>query len=226
MKVTANIATYPPRMEQLKKMLPTIIEQFDEVRICLNQYNAAPTFLQHPKIKVVIPPINLTDNGKFMFLEICDKDELYCTLDDDILYPDNYRVTLERNHYIYPDKVLTFHGRVLKGIYENYYKAPHKVYRVFGNVQYDFKVDVGGTGVMAFKPFPEAEQITRNPNKRMTDILMGIKCAKIKKDIICLSHKMGWFKPIKSDVSIMDSSVNADYFHSLLCKKIYELNYK
>jgi hypothetical protein len=79
---------------------------------------------------------------------------------------------------------------------------------------------------MAFKPFPEAEQITRSPNKRMTDILMGVKCAKIKKDIICLSHKMGWFKPIESDVSIMESSVNADYFHSFLCKKIYELNYK
>lgn len=224
MKVTANIATYPARMEQLKKMLPTIINQFDEIRICLNQYNAAPLFLKHDKIKVVIPTENYTDNGKFVFLQIANPNELYCTLDDDILYPSDYRETLERAIKIYPDSVLTFHGRVLKGKFDKYYKAPHKVYRCLGSVKYDFTVDVCGTGVSAFIPFEGAEFVADSQIKKMSDVIFSLHCAHQKKRIICLAHNIGWFKPIEVEQSIYDDESPNDFRQAILCQKIYDLN--
>jgi hypothetical protein len=224
MKVTANIATYPLRMESLKKMIPTIIDQFDEINICLNQYNAAPDFLQHEKINVVIPKDNLTDNGKFLFLVKADPEELYCTLDDDILYPSDYRKTLERNHRLYPDHVLTFHGRVLQGKFNRYYKAPHKVYRVLGDVKYDFRVDICGTGVSAFKPFDGAADVAINKLQKMSDIIFSLHCAFNKKPIICLNHKMGWVKHIDNDITIYDQESKNDFRQAILCQKIYDLN--
>ena len=223
MKVTANIATYPKRHDQLKKMLPSILEQFDEIRICLNQYDQAPQFLKHEKIKVVIPPIDLKDNGKFMFIEIADKDELYCTLDDDFIYPSDYRRRLELEHKNYPDHVLTFHGRKLKGKYKNYYKAPHQTFRCLGNVNENAEIDVCGTGVSAFIPFEGSGEIARSALLKMSDVLFSLHCAFKNKPIICLSHKMGWIKPIDSDVSIYKDESTFDFRQAALCKKIYEL---
>lgn len=226
MKVTANIATYPARHEQLKKMLPTILEQFDEIRICLNGYDQAPLFLKHEKIMVAIPPVDLKDNGKFMFIEKADKDELYCTLDDDMLYPKDYRATLEDAHKYYPKDVLTFHGRILKGKFKNYYKAKHQVFRCFGNVNHDFVIDVCGTGVTAFVPFDGCIDVAYSPLKKMSDILFSLHCAFKKKKIICLKHKMGWLKNIDSDVSIYADQVEGDMQQAVLCKKIYELKHE
>src|SRR6056297_1025925 len=223
MKVTANIATYPARIDSLKRMIDTVIDQFDQINVCLNQYSVAPDFLKHDKINVVIPKDNLTDNGKFLFLLHADPEELYCTLDDDFLYPSNYRKTLERNHKIYPDHVLTFHGRLLKGKFKNYYKAPHKVYRILGDVRYDFPVDVCGTGVTAFKPFEGAQDVAVNSFKKMSDIIFSLHCAFKDKPIICLSHKQGWVKHINNDQTIFNESVQNDYRQAILCQKIYEL---
>lgn len=200
------------------------MEQFDEIRICLNGYDQAPLFLKHDKIKVVIPTENYTDNGKFMFLHLAEPDELYCTLDDDILYPADYRQTLEEAIKIYPDSVLTFHGRILKGKFEKYYKAPHKVYRCFGNVKYDFKVDVCGTGVSAFIPFEGAESVTTSKLKKMSDVIFSLHCAFKQKKIICLKHDIGWLKNIDNDQSIFEEMSDNDFRQAILCQKIFDLN--
>ena len=225
MKVTANIATYPKRHEQLKKMLPTILDQFDEIRVCLNEYDQAPQFLKHDKITVAIPPVNLTDNGKFMFIEIADKDELYCTLDDDILYPKNYRKTLEEAHKRYPEAILTFHGRKLNGKFKKYYKAGHTAYRCLGRVTQDVSIDVAGTGVSAFVPFKGCEDIALFKQQKMSDIVFSLQAAYQKKEIICLRHKQGWIKNIESDVSIYQDEVKSDVRQAYFCNLIYEIKY-
>ena len=223
MKVTANIATYPARYKQLQKMLPTILEQFDEIRVCLNDYDQAPQFLKHDKIIVAIPPVNLTDNGKFMFIEIADKDELYCTLDDDILYPKNYRRTLEEAHKCYPEAILTFHGRKLKGKFKTYYKAGHTAYRCLGTVHKDSKIDIAGTGVTAFVPFEGCSQIALFKEQKMSDIVFSLQAAYQKKEIICLRHKQGWIKAIPSNVSIFKDEFKNDVRQAYFSALIYQI---
>lgn len=223
MKVSANIATYPARYKQLQKMLPTILEQFDEIRVCLNDYDEAPQFLKHEKITVAIPPVNLTDNGKFMFIEIADKDELYCTLDDDILYPKDYRKVLENAHKCYPEAILTFHGRKLGGKFKNYYKAAHQGYRCLGAVTKDVRIDIAGSGVSAFIPFKGCEQIAIFKEQKMSDIVFSLQAAYQKKEIICLRHKQGWIKAIPSNVSIHQDEFRNDVRQAYFCALIYEI---
>lgn len=225
-KITANIATFPKRQNQLKKMLPSIIEQFDKIRICLNGYNEAPQFLKHDKIEVFIPKRDLKDNGKFSFVTMAEKDEIYCTLDDDINYPKDYAKTIIESLEKYPDSVVTFHGRILSGKHKEYYKAPHKTFRCFGEVKKDTKIDVAGTGVSAFKVFEGLEDIAHSSYVKMSDILFSLNCSFKGKKIMCIKHKAGWIKHIESNVGIYEDMKDNDYVQSVLCSKIFELNVK
>jgi hypothetical protein len=224
MKITANIATYPPRQEQLKKMLPTILEQFDEVRICLNQYEAIPQFLNHPKIKPLIPTTNLTDNGKFAFVALAEKDEIYCTLDDDILYPSDYTKVIKDRLERYPNHVITFHGRKLKGKFKNYYTAGHDTYRCLSPVLKDTIIDVCGSGVSAFVPFDGIINVAKSSHQRMSDVVFSLHCAFMKVPIIVCAHRGNWIKHIESDVSIYEEEKDSDFPQAILSAKIYELN--
>lgn len=222
--ITANIATFPKRHEQLKKMLPTILDQFDKIRICLNDYDQAPLFLKHDKIEVFIPAKDLKDNGKFSFVTMAEKDEIYCTLDDDLLYPDNYVDVIKESLEKYPNDVITFHGRILSGKQKKYYKAPHKSFRCLGKVKKDTQIDVAGTGVTAFKIFDGLEDIAHSSYVKMSDILFSLNCSFQGKNITCIKHDAGWIKHIDSDVSIYDDMKDNDYVQSVLCGKIFELN--
>ena len=110
MKITANIATMPCRQNQLSLMISSIIDQVDEVRVCLNDFEDMPEWLQNmDKVYLTIPIKNYTDNGKFLNLpgtgSVSDilaannprKPEYYFTMDDDIVYPPDYvEKTIER----------------------------------------------------------------------------------------------------------------------------------
>lgn len=224
MKITANIATFPKRHGQLKKMIPSILNQFDEIRICLNGYEKAPLFLKHEKITVSIPPKDLKDNGKFVFIEMAEENEIYCTLDDDFIYPENYTKVIKEAMQNYPDSVITFHGRILSGKHKAYYKAPHKAFRCLGEVNKDVKIDVAGTGVSAFIPFDGLIDIPYSSYTKMSDILFSLNCSFQKKDIMCINHRAGWLKHIESDVAIYEDMKDADYIQSVLCARIFELN--
>jgi len=226
MKITANIATYPPRQESLKKMLPSILEQFDEVRICLNNYESIPQFLNHPKIKPLIPVKNLTDNGKFAFVGIAEVDEIYCTLDDDLIYPKDYVEVIKASMEKYPDHVITFHGRELTGIYKTYYKAPHLAYACLSVVNKDKLIDVCGTGVTAFVPFNGVIQVATSSYQMMSDIVFSLHCAFEKKPIMVIAHKGSWIKHIHNKETISRNQREGDFAQAVLCAKIFNLKTK
>ena len=48
------MATFPPRREGLKAILPHILSQLDELVLYLNEYNDVPDFLDDHRIRVVL----------------------------------------------------------------------------------------------------------------------------------------------------------------------------
>ena len=57
-------------------MLKSIEGQFDKVRVCLNDFDTVPTWLSEIKnLVAVIPPHDLTDNGKYLGLETLTQSE-------------------------------------------------------------------------------------------------------------------------------------------------------
>ena len=89
MRITANIATHPPRKKLLLATVNSLLDQVDQINICLNKYDEIPGWMNsEPKINAVIPKKDLKAGGKWSFLS--EEEGIYLTCDDDIIYPSNY----------------------------------------------------------------------------------------------------------------------------------------
>jgi hypothetical protein len=195
--VTANIATYPAREETLKKMLASIEGQFDRVRICLNGYSNVPKWLAAiPHVHAEIPPADVADNGKFMWLDHVTEAEHYFMLDDDLIYPSDYVATTLAALRKYP--VVTYHGRNLNPKARTYYGSNHEVFRCTHGVIGDHMVHVGGTGVMAIDT--EAfcpKNLVHHPNLCMADLVMAEAAAMADVPIRVVEHNGQWIQLVQ-----------------------------
>jgi len=89
--VFVGLASIPSREESLRQVVEALLPQVSEMGVYLNNYEAVPAFLKHPKIRVARSQKygDVRDNGKFFFLDKT-KATFYATVDDDIAYPENY----------------------------------------------------------------------------------------------------------------------------------------
>ena len=234
MKITANIATYPPRKESLKRMLESIAGQFDEVRVCFNEYknqdeiyNFGHWFTDTYATSFVIcwPVENLTDNGKFYGLDRITEPEYYFTLDDDLIYPPDYvEKTLEALK-VY-GCIVSHHGRRLLGTGLNYYKG-HKAFRCLDEIKEAERIDVPGTGVMAFDTrYFHPKGLAHDPRQRMSDLIFAEAAAKAGKQIGVLPHPLGWIKHINNKETIYETETrNGIQVQNGIADEIYKMNY-
>lgn len=236
MIITANIATYPPRMNGLKQMISSIYDQVDVIRICFNEMTRddVPKFIKdlenrYPdndgKIYFYFPKENLTDNGKFSFLEE-GREEYYFTMDDDLVYPHDYVEKTIENIIKY-GTIITYHGRILLGKGLDYY-FHHEVFRCLADQYVDKRIDVAGTGVCAFDTrYFNPVGLDINDNKKMSDVIFSLEASKSNKKIGCIKHKQGWIKSIDNQETIFRSeSRKGTPIQDSLSDEIYTLNYE
>jgi len=233
MKVTANIATYPPRKESLKRMLKSIEGQFDEVRVCFNDWPVKHIgegfhdldFESPIKITACIASSNHTDNGKFIFLDTVEHPEKYCTLDDDLIYPPDYRKRLEAaiDHY---KCIISFHGRQLLGTGLNYY-TDHKIFHCIHGVIHDEIVDVVGTGVTGFDTrYFHPKGLANSPDQRMSDLVFSLEAAKQNKQMGVISHAPNWIGHIDNKESIFFTEASKGTpRQNQIANEIFQLRY-
>lgn len=93
--IFAGMASIPEREAQLKKTITGIIPYVDQLFLFLNDYVQVPSWLsRYEKITPFLSRqenTNMGDAGKFFGLnKISGDDFYYFTLDDDMLYPQNY----------------------------------------------------------------------------------------------------------------------------------------
>lgn len=228
MKVTANIATYPPRKESLKKMLKSIEGQFDEVRVFMNGYTEKEMqeFSDAHNITGIInvKGIDRADNGKFCSLDLrVDEPEYYFTLDDDLIYPADY---VEKTIAAIKEFgcIITHHGRQLLGEGRHYYKG-HRAFKCLDHVQDNEIVDVPGTGVTAFDTrYFHPKGLVDSPDLRMSDLVFGLEAAKQNKQIGIVSHAQGWIKHINNRETIYETEIrNGIKRQNEIADEIYRL---
>lgn len=236
MKVTANIATYPPRFKTLQRVVESLINQVDVVRVYCNEVQHLDTVKSFFNSKgydwrlLLIngcdQDYNLTDNGKFYPLESMVKEpEIYLTCDDDLIYPPDYvkRMLEAINHY---NCIVSFHGRQLLGTGIDYYTG-HKSFHCLHGVIHDEIVDVVGTGVTGFDTrYFHPKGLAFSPDQKMSDLIFSLEAAKQDKQMGVISHAPNWIKHIDNKETIhATESVKGTPRQNQIANEIFELKY-
>lgn len=218
MKRTVNIATMPSRLNQLKQTIESLEAQFDEVRIYLNGFDKIPTWL---KAYTIASGDDLTDNGKFYFLQFA-QDEYYFTCDDDIIYPPTYADDMVQK-IDELGTIVTHHGRILQAEDVSYYRG-HEFFHCANDQTEQKIIDVPGTGVTAFDTrYFKPTELYKSPFKCMSDIVFGLEAKKKGKKVTVLPHACGYIRPLPVEDSIYAKHRNNELVQINLANQIYDL---
>lgn len=225
MKKTANLATYPPRLDSLRRVISSIYDQFDEIRIYFNEYEKFPIIDDADDKIINCRGKNLTDNGKFFALDFIKDNEFYFTIDDDLIYPPDYVTTTIENIRRFGG-IISYHGRKLLKKDVSYYKG-HKGYHCLNAVKGNVKVDVCGTGVTAFDTrYFHPDLLAIHPKQLMSDLIFSLEAAKQGKRIGVMKHDAGWIKCISHKETIFNTESVKDQADQIeIANQIFDLNY-
>lgn len=210
LKIVVGMATCKGRERHVKKACESLKHQVDVIHVYDNEKES----------------VNLTDNGKFYFLQNYTEPIYYFTCDDDIFYPPTYIQDTIKLIDEY-ESIITYHGRILLGAGLNYYKG-HMTFRCLGKVNKHVLIHVPGTGVTGFRTdFFNPTEIWSDSRQKMTDLLCGIEAVKQGVQIVCAKHEVGYFRDLNAPIStsIYHEQVKNCGVQNSIADEIYTLKY-
>lgn len=152
-RITASMATFPPRLATLDRVVARIVPQVDLFRIHLNNFESVPGFLRHEKIRVTRSQEHgdLRDNGKFLNMHEVP-DGFHLTVDDDIAYPRNYARYMVAKVLQYDRRaVVGVHAAILQPGFGRYHDGvSRRTWSFRQELGEDVPVHVLGTGTVAY----------------------------------------------------------------------------
>lgn len=137
----------------------------------------------------------------------------YCfTIDDDLIYPENYVDYMISKIEEYDRKaVITLHGKIiLNQPISSFYGGEFLKFRCLDKVSKDIPVHIPGTGVMAWHSDTIQFNMDDFPEKNMADIWAGIKCEKEGVQRVCVKHDAGWLQHISNDTDLYRQNRSRD----------------
>lgn len=152
--VIVGISSIPERRHSLFKTLLSLAQQSkkpDIVYVCLNRYGCIPEEFKNIKLNIKAHISDLESVGKFYIdSEYENKDCYRFTVDDDILYPDDYidkmiRHIEGRNR----TSLIGVHGIVMKENSKSFY-GDRIIFPFQDYMPIDYYVHIIGTGTMAW----------------------------------------------------------------------------
>jgi hypothetical protein len=190
-------------------MIRSIVDQVDELHVVEN------------------PPENNSGSaGRFRY---CPKTEdvYYFTCDDDLVYPPTYvQDTIQKLQQYGEDKtVIAWHGKKLKKHPIKQYSRDVENHNCLDRVLLDVRVDIAGTGVMAFSTktlriFPEQFK-----DKNNDDVEASILIARAGLQVIVPAHDAGYFKYLDPDPATTIWNQDALQGHRLQVETVNAFKY-
>ncbi|MGE8279987.1 MAG: FkbM family methyltransferase [Stenotrophomonas sp.] len=193
--ISVCVASFPPREQQLKQVVASLIDQVDRIFVYLNDYVSVPDYLKHPRIEVRVGGEDLRDNGKFAF-----STELpagYCfTVDDDIVYPPDYVQAMIRKVEIYGRlAAVGLHGTIFAKPFVSYFEG-RKLFHFKQSLDRDELVDQLGTGTLCFHTSLWNPSHLDFSSKGMVDAWIAVAAVKAGIPLVAVSRKRNWLMPI------------------------------
>ena len=213
-KIIYNIASYK-RGDTLINTINSIYNQCDIINLTLNDYDEIPVELFDKKINHFI-----SDNDRgdaYKYYKLMDSDGYFFTIDDDLIYPENYTEYMVDKVNQYSKKsIITQHSRSFNSFPIKNFYGRNSLVNHFKQLQTnDIKVQFGGTGVMCFHTdlFKVPIEYFDRPN--MADVWIG------DIDIICVKHNGGFVKQQDFDTSIYNLDSKNDTIQTNLVNDCY-----
>lgn len=210
MRIIVGIATQESREQHLPKVVKSLINQCDEIRIYNNSKN----------------PFDYSSHAKFYSLQHFKEPVYFFSCDDDLIYPVDYiekMIEAIEKHKC----IVTAHGRILIEGQKSYYHGKHLCFRHNFDVPDDIVLDTAGTGVTAFRTdYFNPTDIYQYPVKNCSDLAFSLQAAKEGKKIICIKHPFNWVKSLnlKGIASSHSKQMRKDESHQIeLMNQIIEL---
>ncbi|HNS20120.1 MAG TPA: glycosyltransferase [Sedimentisphaerales bacterium] len=192
----ALIVSIPERSASLRDVLRDIENQVDEIRILLNEFEAAPQDLYgHKKVSTV--QTNRTGesfaSGVWNLLKPDDEGYVF-VVDDDIAYPPDYveRMTSKIEEH-QRRAVMVVHGIDFCEPFEDYVRD-RTVYRFEVNRSGDGVVDAGGVGTLAFHTSTIRPCLRDFQNPSFRDLWFAVLATRRGVPMICVAREAGWLR--------------------------------
>lgn len=210
--VSGSMASIWLRESALHAAVNSLSHQVDHLNVYLNGYDVVPSFLQQPYITVVQSQNagakgDIGDIGKFFWCNDV-KTEYHITVDDDIVYPEDYVNKMLTFRQSFPGPaVVGVHGiRIIEEslvptdphVRGQGYYGSRKVWMAVEKVPHQVVVHILGTGTILYKfddfGVIDIDQVFQQPN--MADIWLGGLAQKLKIPMMVIPHEADWIREV------------------------------
>lgn len=195
--VAYSIASIKERIENLKYIIPIILEQCDQLYVNLVGHNQFPDCLLNNNI-IVNEYIAAGSQVRFYDYNNNDAMSHYFTIDDDILYPRNYTDYMLRKMKEYNDKAICcVHGsNVDLAMKKDYYKKKKKTYRFCNELDSDAEVMFPGVGTACFCKEKFMLQSNYMTIDNMSDVYIGTFAVQQGLKVMSVKRDKDWLQPL------------------------------
>jgi hypothetical protein len=206
MKRIGQVATYPARMENLPRMLESVVGQLDEIHVVLNQYTHRQQreLPAYDNVRYVIPAEDLKDTGKF--LRQASADELVFLMDDDLVFPPDYAARLFDFYRRAPSHriAIGLHGVVYSDLFEG---APSSrfVAKFDKALAQPMLVNQLGTGCLMLRGDMMPSFSYMQSSQRFVDVRFARHCHEAGISRLCISRAAGWVIDQAPETSIFET---------------------
>ena len=218
------MATMPSRLETVEIAIGSLINQVDRFYLFLDHFEKTPGFANHEKIVVLTSEEHgdVRSAGKLLALEMDHQADIYMTVDDDILYPKNFttRVTKALKKYDY-EAVIGLHGCILHESIESYRKD-RTVIQLGNRLRRDQKVDVIGSGAMAFSPKKLRFDVKQWRHINTTDLQFALEAKRRGLPLYSIARKRDWARFLQKGQpdSIYNKLIKDDSRQTVLAREL------
>jgi len=186
--IKVRIASIPEREHMLSRTISSLRPQINKLFVALNGYDHIPNFLQEGEYELI--DNSMTDAARYYGVENDDGYIFGC--DDDIIYPPDYVDYMISKVEQY-QSIVTLHGKSYSHSHIHFLKAK-EIHRCLGDVHQDVQVEVGGTGVMAWRSDMLKIKYEDFKSPNMADIWMAKLAWGQGVKIMCVAHTRKYLK--------------------------------
>lgn len=190
----------------------TLLPQVDALGIFFNYAPERHPLFEHPKVRVAIVESGAVgDRGKFHWATAWDG--IYCTADDDLVYPPNYVRYTRTVLAMRPKHIVTHHGGQLYCDARRFWDRTDVRVHCLRESPRGHYLNLPGTGVMAFRPREVPTHALRLETANAADLWVALWAQEHRIPIWAPRHEAGWISAVQpKDTNTLYRKAKAEGF--------------